>query len=483
MEPVARTESVPLEAMASKPTSSGPGRQALRWLCVTIAVSLAVNVAIAVGLVLAGLGVHDATRATAYRQSIAVLKPNRSDSWEPMALVLQRHRLDPSFDLYKAFLEDNVKFQYPPSSLLLLLPLSDAALAGMRASEPDAAEPMDAKAILSSLAVLLTIACSALIFVGQLGTRLSDLRRPTSSVLLVLALAGFVGLTFYPLQRGHQLGQVQVYIGLLVAVGLLAYVLGYKAFAGACIGLCCLIKPQYAVLAVWAVLRGERRFVAGLVGSAAPGLLFALAHFGWSNHLRYLEVLSVLSRQGEAYWPNQSVNGVLNRFLENGSAIEFTARSFPSYMPFVHYATLLSSLALLALALWPGRRGKRAAELLPLDLGLAVVCATIASPVAWEHHYGTFLPVFALAVPVIMRALPVGSATAPLLLVSYTLVANAMLRPEILFANRFTGLIGAHLFWGALTFFALLLAMRSSTAGDTAGTPHGALVSEAGAGP
>jgi hypothetical protein len=93
----------------------------------------------------------------------------------------------------------------------------------------------------------------------------------------------------------------------------------------------------------------------------------------------------------------------------------------------------------------------------PIDLALMICAATLASPIAWEHHYGAFFPVFALALPI---ALAIGRSGI-LLLISYELVANEMLRPPIMFANRWVGLLGSHIFAGALLLFGFLLWARA----------------------
>ena len=40
-------------------------------------------------------------------------------------------------------------------------------------------------------------------------------------------------------------------------------------------------------------------------------------------------------------------------------------------------------------------------------------------------------------------------------------MASAFLRPDIIFANRWTGMAGSHLFFGALVLFVLLMALKT----------------------
>lgn len=92
----------------------------------------------------------------------------------------------------------------------------------------------------------------------------------------------------------------------------------------------------------------------------------------------------------------------------------------------------------------------------PIDLAVALCAATMASPIAWEHHYGAFFPAFAIAVPAALRA-----RAWVLPLVGYELVANEYVRRQIVFADRWTGLIGSHIFLGALMLLVFLLVMRA----------------------
>ena len=69
---------------------------------------------------------------------------------------------------------------------------------------------------------------------------------------------------------------------------------------------------------LWALLRREWRFAFACVATGLVGLIGSIAVFGWANHLDYLRVLSHLAERGEAYYPNQSVNGLLNRLMSIG---------------------------------------------------------------------------------------------------------------------------------------------------------------------
>jgi hypothetical protein len=91
-----------------------------------------------------------------------------------------------------------------------------------------------------------------------------------------------------------------------------------------------------------------------------------------------------------------------------------------------------------------------------VDLAVMMCAATIASPIAWDHHYGAFFPIFAVALVAAIPSLRSGL----LLLASYELMANEMMRTDLVFTNRWTGILGSHIFFGALLLFGYLLMVR-----------------------
>jgi len=109
---------------------------------------------------------------------------------------------------------------------------------------------------------------------------------------------------------------------------------------------------------------------------------------------------------------------------------------------------------------FPALGPKPSVEADSFELMIALAAAPIASRVDWEHHYGVFLPIFAVAMPGLMHFRPLGRATAPLFAVGFVAIAGVMLRPDLIFRNRWVGLAGSHLLFGGLVLFGLLLALR-----------------------
>jgi alpha-1,2-mannosyltransferase len=423
-------------------------------LLVTLLAVVLLNGVLVAGLIAYGVPAGQALHQTAPGRSTALLNHAGNDSWKPMARAQRAFHDQPDASLYRVFFADHIKFQYPPSALFVLDLFPSRWFDG-----PDSLQPGSRMNQLltwaSRLAVAFAMFVCVLLYERSWRHTHGDGTAPTRDRLIVVICVVLLGAMFYPIVRAHILGQIQIFIDCLVAAALLAYMTGWRGLAGVCIGVCCLIKPQYGLLLLWGLLRRDWRFSVGLVAVAAAGVTAALFRYGFENHLEYLRVLRFIAQHGEAYWPNQSVNGLLNRLLNNGDPLHFDRYSFPPYHAVVYFGTLLSSLAIVTIALWPVRGRSVDA----LDLAIALLGATLAAPVAWEHHFGILLPIFALATPIVLLR-SASKTHGLLLLASYLMVANALLRPAWLLADPVRELLASHLFFGALLLFAILVGAR-----------------------
>ena len=367
------------------------------------------------------------------------------DSWRPMNQAHSYLGMDSEQPLYQwLFFGQKIKFIYPPTSLLLfdLLP-RDSLLAALN--------------LFSWLLVVLTGGFSVAIFDRALQrsqlVASGDRDRATR-----IAIAALLALSFYPVLKAYTLGQMQVWVNGLFAACLWCWLSDRKATAGVLVALIAAVKPQYGVIALWGLLRGERRFV---VAAAVSGLLVlgvSVLRFGWEHHTDYLSVLAHVSRHGEAYWPNQTLNGFLQRLLGNGVSAHWDPHVYPPYHAGVYLGTLAGSIALLGGALfWPLRGAGRAGV---FDLAAVTLAVTIASPIAWEHHYGVLLPIFALLLPAVLETPAVGRKALPLLAIGFALAAS-YLHPLGRLSDTLWNPLQSLLLLVALAVLALLLRLRS----------------------
>lgn len=426
-----------------------PGKVCRQWLSIALAVVLAVSALTILVLIPRGETVAEAFRATAPAHALTLLEPTDADSWRPVIAASEAH--GHGKPIYSVFFDEGIKFQYPPTALLLLdlLPVADSA----RFSTLEWA---------SRIAVILSVLFAILILLRSI-EQISPASYANDFEKLPLIILGLcLGLAYYPMLKAHSLGQVQVFLNAMMVIALYACLRGSSALAGGLMGLCCLLKPQYCLLFVWGALRRDWRFSLAFAAIAGMGLLVSLAKFGFANHLEYLQVLSEISRHGEAFWANQSINGLMQRAVGNGDPVRFDPDGFPEYHLVVHAMTLVTSAAILLVALWPGRQRRTPTES-AIALAVMLAAVTLSSPVAWEHHYGSLLATFALAVPMLAVNRPLGAFTGPVALAAYVAMSSIVLRPSIFFVEKpWLWPAAWHLLFGTMLWLACLLVLRSN---------------------
>jgi hypothetical protein len=438
----------------AKVRSPDLSERAAAWLVLLAVANGAVALLAALILVAAGAAPGDAIRSTGPAHVRSLKRPGYDDSWTPMLKAYWQKERTPERGLYDIFFERRAKFQYPPSSLLVLDLVPRSVLGS---GDPPVSEAFKRALVWPSrLLTLLTVLVSA--WIAMRGVeRLAPVRSAPLARWGVFGLVTLLGLWYYPLLKAVELGQVQIVIDALVAVAVLCFLGGREVATGVLVGACCLLKPQFALVLVWAAIRRRVSFLGGAAAALLVGLAAAVWRFGLRDLFDYVTVVRSIARYGEAYWPNQSVNGLLNRLLGNGDPIWFSDYDFVPYHPLVHALTVLTTLALIAGALWPravDSSVKRSADFL-----IVCVAATIASPVAWEHHYGVLLPVFAATLPFVLERRE-GLRPALVLGAGYLAVANVVTRPELLYPGALGAAVGAHLFDGGLALYFVLLRLR-----------------------
>lgn len=331
------------------------------------------------------------------------------DSWMPMnrALDILLQSNTPVYE--QLFFTERVKFQYPLTSLIPLYILR-ALL-----QSPD--KILFVLHLLTWLAIPATIYYAMRIALKAIQDNGIVLSKKDQTAFTVLGC--FMVLHFYPVIKAFSLGQLQVMINLLVTAALWSWMQQKKARAGWLIALAVLCKPQYGLLLFWAALRKEWRFAINMFVVLALGGFTALYLFGLEQNLAYLKVLSHISKIGEGFYANQSMNGLLNRWLFNGNNLYWDAKGFAPFHPVVYYGSLVVTvLLLLGAFVLPVRAGAKSSY---WDIGIMILSATAASPVAWEHHYGVVVGLFAAALPLIWVREP---KAVWILALSYLLVSN-----------------------------------------------------------
>lgn len=365
------------------------------------------------------------------------------DSWPQMHAAYDYFVKNPGTHFYQqVFFEQKTKFQYPPTSLLLFhftdfigWPLTDRAMARI--------------GWIFVAVQIVTVPAIAVLTARRLSPPVED------RVLLALlaVVAAMATASFYPVMKAYSLGQIQAWLNSLFVLAGLFFLLGRPMMAGALIGAICVIKPHFSLFILWAALRSQWRFIIGWSLIAIPVGVYSLAVFGLANHFDYLSVLSYLSRHGEAYYPNQSFNGLINRLLGNGNKLSWDSQSFPPYNVIVRFGTLLTSLVLIAGAMLYRRR---AASVTLADFLIAGLTFTVASPIAWEHHYGLLPAVFVvLWVPWVFDADTKGVSRGVILGLAFMFSSRWWVSADLL-ADTWLNVLQSYVYFSALALLWLL---------------------------
>lgn len=383
----------------------------------------------------------------------------KNDSWIPMQKAFDYVKVKHQTPLYdEIFFNQKVKFQYPSSSLLVFSFLNsiDSFLKVVGKSWFGILKDF------SWICIVVMIYFVIKIFNLSFAENVEPSRNHTSKIDLITRNIFLVilSLTFYPVILAHNAGQIQVWINSLFAILFWCWMKEKKAISGVIAGIMCLIKPQYSIILVWAILRKQLNFTVAMSATILSGLSVSILIFGITDNINYLSVLSFISKHGEAYYPNQSINGLLNRLLFNGDNLNFDPHSFPPFNLFVYVGTIISSIAFISLALYPPKKSNEKGSI--TDMAIFVLTCTIASPVAWEHHYGILLPIYAFLLPCLLNKQIFGRLTIPYFCLSYLLATNYFAITRQLANVPFLNILQSYLFFGALMLLICLYTFRSA---------------------
>lgn len=386
--------------------------------------------------------------------------PNENDSWRPMARALGHFADGRADGLYQnLFFQDQVKFQYPPSSLLPMDLLDRLGLMNLLSLNIINA------IVLVLNAVMIAILAYVLFSEPRTAGRKSDGESFEFTKAHYAATLAFMACwLFHPLTYAFRVGQIQLWIDLAFSLACLFWLLDRRIAAGAAIGFIVSLKPQFGLFLVWALIWCEWGFVRGFLTISLPLLALSLWRYGWNNHIEYLDVLSFISRHGESFHANNSVNGIMHRLLQNGPNLEWRAGEFAPFNRYVFVATAIAgALFMLAPMILAFRNRMRAPTL--ADFGVAALCFTMAAPVAWEHHFGIMIPLFLVALKQIDEMTDARIRERALLALSVAWLLSAGALPNMLLTDDGIfnvtkdafNIVQAHLFFGALLLVGLLL--------------------------
>jgi hypothetical protein len=366
----------------------------------------------------------------------------QSDSWQPITDAMNYVATHEAAGLYQqTYYNSDHQFIYPPMSLTFVALVTHLGLLDWHSIAS-----MENASWWVVPTTMATLACIVIVALVRQGARI----RVTEGLLAAL-LAIEVILLFYPFMRSASIGNIQALLSLLLMIATLAWLVDHKAVAGLALGLVCVIKPQLGIIVLWSAMRREWRFTGALILTVGAFLLTSVLMFGWQVQEEYVKLLEFLSSRGESFYANQSVNGLLNRVMFIGNNLSWDgSHTQITYDIRVHVLTVLSSVAFIAAILLYRRRAVAG----PLDFGFALAGFTLASPVAYDHHFG-FLPAVFLLAFLALQNRSAGSWAYTLLAVSFTLCANRIGITDLL-AQTDLNFLQSYLMFGVLLLMGLL---------------------------
>ena len=356
-----------------------------------------------------------------------------TDSWTPMLGSVNYFLAHPGLAIYQAKLYDTLI--YPLTSILPLLWMKQAGMSD--------AGVLRALMIASWVAVVATVALQVRIAAKIVG-------RDGLSWRAVMAIL-FGAFFFMPITLAYSLGQAQIFLDLFFSLLALFWIEGRERPAGVMMALLAMVKPQYGLLLLWAALRRRLKSLASGVAALGVGGAVSLVVFGVRNNLDYVGVMAGLSHKAQSHYANQSMFGLLNRAIFNGENLPYHPYVYPPYVPWIYGLTLATTGVLVLLALvypWRERTGGIA------DLSAMAVVSVIATPMAWEHHYGVMLPIF---VWVWFEQHRQGAGSVWPLALAWVLIADFLSPFNLLAAIPVANLLQSYMYFGALLLLGLLL--------------------------
>ena len=379
------------------------------------------------------------------------------NSWFPMDLAYDRVTGQTPGTLHELFFVEKIKFQYPASSLLLYSALDFIGL-------PPTPNVLNVCVWLSILLTSFAVFRICQTFIGkqQMSLRFAEIDKYVVSAVFALAT-----LFFYPIMISWRLGQIQGILNMLFAFACLCWLGDRKLAAGVLIGLVCLVKPQFSLFLLWGALRRQHAFVLGQAAVIAIGTALSIVLYGWHNVAFYTEVLSYISRHGEVFWDNTSVNGFVSGLIQPHETLIWRYHEFPPYHPVTYVLTLVSSAVIVGAALfW---RPQASPSPSSLDFMMAAFCFTLASPVAWGHHFGIAMPIFAVAFLEIAR---LGSRPRAVYLMCGWIICFALFSVNWNFTQQFSNTALAPLqYWRLYAAFGFIFILYTLRAGPAPPSP------------
>ena len=249
-------------------------------------------------------------------------------------------------------------FTYPPLAAVLMSPMS----------------LLPWQVVQSLTVIAVAVACAGFCYL-----LLKDsVRMRGPQGLLIVGVAASVAFLYEPIRENISYGQVNLFLGLMIAFDVLYLARRHPKLFGVGIGLAAAIKLTPAIFIVYLVL--TKRWRPAITAAITAAVLsFGVAVVAWNEVWNFFtSILWDTSRVGH---PDSVFNQSINGFLARLVSPDLPSRGLWA----------LLSLALLVYGLWRARRVYLAGDDLA-GVTITGMVGLMVSPVSWTHHAVWVLP-------------------------------------------------------------------------------------------
>ena len=243
-------------------------------------------------------------------------------------------------------------FTYPPFAAVLMTPMT----------------LLSWPAVQSITVIAIALACAGFCWLLLQDT----VRMRGPQALLIVGVATSAAFLFEPVRENISYGQVNLFLGLLIAGDFLLVARRFPKFFGVCIGIAAAIKLTPAIFVLYLIL--TKRYRPAIVAIAtfavlSIGVAVVAWHEVWSFFTSILWDTSRVGVPDNVF--NQSINGVLARL---------SSPALPSRAIWLPLA-----LGVLVFGMWRAVRLYRAGDDMA-GMTLTGLVALMVTPISWTHH-------------------------------------------------------------------------------------------------
>jgi hypothetical protein len=197
-----------------------------------------------------------------------------------------------------------------------------------------------------------------------------------------------------PLQSQFEHQNLNIYLLALVACAVASFRSGRSVAGGIALGVAAAVKVYPICMLVWLAIRGQWRAV-GAGTAVIVVLSLAPALFRGGSGLE-ADVMDWLALAGSG-WPtrraNQSLVAMWGRYVLGEGAEGYPVITLDQ--PFAFWAAGLTAMVVAVPLMLSARRHRASRRRLIEECACVSALAVLLSPIAWEHYWVAFFPVFA----------------------------------------------------------------------------------------